>query len=79
MQINGSGEKIEIKIIDFGLSAYEYTIKENQGFFAEYDRQAGSPGYFAPESIESPIVSEKADNFAIGGIIYFMYGNGNLG
>ena len=37
-----------IKIIDFGLSVYEYSIKENEGLYADNDIQAGTPGYFAP-------------------------------
>lgn len=48
MKIMGSEQKMQIRIIDFGLSIYEYNIKENQGLYAENDLQGGTPGYFAP-------------------------------
>lgn len=70
--IKGEGEKMKIKIIDFGLSVYEYNMKENEGMYADSDIQGGTPGYFAPQSIQFGIVTRKSDNFAIGGIIYFM-------
>jgi serine/threonine protein kinase len=51
-----------------GLSFYEFNLKEKEN---KIYAAAGTPGYLSPETIDGDI-NYKMDNFAIGGIIYFM-------
>ena len=57
-----------IKIIDFGLSNYVDILQKNDN----EEKLVGTPNYIAPEIIRRETVSERADTFAIGVIIYFM-------
>ena len=70
-----------IKIIDFGFANYASTLKaETEGRF-EFDSviPVGTPNYIAPEVLLGERATYMSDTFAIGSILYFMYGNNNSG
>ena len=61
-------KELSLKIIDFGLSLNTQTaLRGVESTFG------GTPGYISPEQFRTNYLSEAADSFSIGGIIYFMY------
>lgn len=51
-------------LCDFGLACHETDVEETK-------RRVGSPGYIAPEVLQSSACSHKADVFAAGGTLHF--------
>jgi tRNA A-37 threonylcarbamoyl transferase component Bud32 len=70
------GQRIEnIKIIDFGISDHLSDLAKIE----KTKLLAGTPNYIAPEIILGEPLTLKSDIFAIGSILYFMYGCLNPG
>lgn len=64
-----------MKIIDFGFANYLKNLEvvhEDGTEFIDLDAIVGTPNYIAPEVYRKERITEKADIFSIGAIVYFM-------
>ena len=59
-----------IKLLDFGLA--RVTDRDGAITISESNRFGGTPAYMAPEVVESASADERADLYALGGVLYFM-------
>jgi serine/threonine protein kinase len=62
-----SPDKLDFKIIDFGLAAFCVTGKLND--------RCGSPGYVAPEVLANQSYDDKVDVFSAGVVLFIMLTN----
>jgi serine/threonine protein kinase len=67
MAPNGLPQDLELKIIDFGLSA-----KQRLGLKLAHEEKIGTVLFMAPEQISSNSYSKKIDMYAAGIVLFFM-------